>query len=379
MGKRANGEHSIYRRSDGKWCAAIVADDPVTGERGRTVLYGKTRTEVRQKLKSASARAEIGGPVRDATATVAAWLGEWQTHGLEASSRKAGTKALYKSLCRHHLEPPPFGAVQLDRLRPSHIDALVLTLRAKKLSDATVQRIYRVLRVALDDAVRDGLLARNPAAAVKQPQAKRAEARFLTAAEVTSLLDAAKRTRDYAALALIAATGLRRGEALALKWTDVDFEAATLRVRGTLARIGGELVITEPKTDKSRRALPLSPAMLRLLKSQRKAQRLERLRAANIWQESGHVFTTQSGRPVEPRNLFRSLETAASKAGLEEVGLHTLRHSATTAWLEAGVSLKAVSELLGHADIRTTADCYGHVTETASRKAMNTLSEALGL
>jgi integrase len=315
---------------------------------------------------------------------MAAWLREWQDRGLEASSRRPGTKALYKSLITNHLTPDPFGSITLDKLRPSDIDVLVLTLRGKRvrdkpLADATVQRIYRVLRVALDDAVRDGLLARNPAAPVKQPRTTRTEARFLAASEVTSLLKAAEGTRYHPLLVLIAATGLRRGEALALKWSDIDLEARSLRVRGTLSRVDGELTVGEPKSEKSRRTLPLSPAVVRLLKAQRKAQRLERVRAGNQWVQTGHVFTTQRGRPVEPRNLFRALETAADKAKLEDIGLHTLRHSAATAWLEAGVSLKAVSELLGHASIGITADCYGHVTEATSRAAMDALSGAIGL
>ena len=130
-GKRSNGEHSIYQRKDGKWCAAIVCDDPVTGQRSRKVLYGKTRTEVRGKLKTASERAEVGAPVRDAKASVAVWLVQWRDTTLAASNCKASTKELYKTLCIHHLEPEPFGAIRLDRLRPSDIDALILKLRGE--------------------------------------------------------------------------------------------------------------------------------------------------------------------------------------------------------------------------------------------------------
>ena len=385
MSKRANGEGSIfYRESTGRWYASIVADDPATGERKRTEFSGKTRTEVRKKLKAAEERAEAGAPIRDATATVSAWITEWESNGLEASNRRAGTKSLCKSVAKNHLKPAPFGNVPLDKLRPSHVDALILTLRAKQyqgnaLSDATVERVYRVLSVILDDAVRDGLLARNPAAAVKAPTIRRKEARFLEASEVASLLKAAEGTRYHATLALIAATGLRRGEALALKWDDVNLEAGTMRVRGTLSRSGGALIVTEPKTAKSRRTLPLSPAVVSILKAHRKAQRLERIHAGSEWTETGHVFTTESGKPVEPRNLFRSLIVAAEQVGLEGVGLHTLRHSAATAWLENGINLKAVSDLLGHADIRVAADCYGHVTESTSRAAMDGLSDALGL
>jgi len=125
--------------------------------------------------------------------------------------------------------------------------------------------------------------------------------------------------------------------------------------------------------------LPLSPAVVALLKAHRKTQRLELIRARSVWTDTRHVLTTESGKAVEPRNLFRSLVVAADYAKIKKVGLHTLRHSAATSWLEAGINLKAVSELLGHADIRVAADCNGHVTESTSRAAVDSLSDALGL
>lgn len=378
MTKRANGEGTIYRRGDGRWCAAMWHDDPVSGQRRRAFLYGKTRTEVRQKLKAAELRAEEGAPVRDNNATVAKWIREWGQGALKASSRKASTQALYRGLARTHLEAAPFGDITLDKLRPSHVDRLIVTLRGKRLSEATVRQIYGILRVSLDDAVRDGLLARNPAAAVKRPTITKREARYLTSVEVASLLKAAENTRYHDALALIAQTGLRRGEALALRWDDIDFSAATLRVRGTLSRVDGELVVTPPKTEKSRRTLPLSPAAVSLLHRVRTRQRVERVRAGNQWDGNRHVFTTELGSAVDPRNVLRALRTAADAAGLVGVGIHTLRHSAATAMLEQGVNLKVVSEALGHSSIAITGDVYAHVSENALRDAMNRLSEAIG-
>jgi integrase len=121
-------------------------------------------------------------------------------------------------------------------------------------------------------------------------------------------------------------TGLRRGEALALRWSDVDLEADVLRVRGTLARVDGALVVTEPKTAKSRRSVPLSATAGRVLREVRTAQAAERLRAGSAWQQTGYVFTTELGTPYEPRNSLRALQSAAAHAGLPDIGLHTLRH-----------------------------------------------------
>lgn len=178
---------------------------------------------------------------------------------------------------------------------------------------------------------------------------------------------------------LIASTGLRKGEALALAWDRVDLDAGVLRVAATIGRIGDRLVISEPKTDRARRNIPLSPAVVALLRRHRANQAAERLRAANQWQNSGLVFTTELGAPVDPRNLLRVIEVAAKSAGVDGVGVHTLRHSAAVAWFEAGVHIKAVADLLGHSSIAITGDVYGHTSDDTARAAVHGLSTALGI
>lgn len=379
MARRAHGEGSIYQRADGKWCAQLRYEDALTGTAERVTFYGRTKTEVRGKLREAVDRVNAGSPARDAKVTLAQWLETWKAGPLAASTRKPTTKALYTTLAETHLEPAPLGAVPLDKLRPSHVHKLMVDKRGAKLSESTLRQVYNVLRLSLDDAVREGLIAANVCAKVARPKAGTKEARFLSTAEVGKLLEGAQGTRYQPVLALIALTGMRRGEALALKWSDVDFEAHTLSIRGTLARVDGALTVSEPKTERSRRVLPLSPAVSRLLEAHRRAQRVERMRAANIWTETGHVFTTETGKPVDPRNVFRALQAAAKKAKLEGIGLHTLRHSAATAMLENGVNLKAVSAFLGHSSIAITGDIYGHVTDDAARAAANALADAIGM
>ena len=287
---------------------------------------------------------------------------------------------MYAHLCRKHLEPAPFGAITLDRLRPTDIEGLVLKLKDRDLSDSTVRSLYTVLRLALDGAVRDGLLARNPAAVVKRPGLARREARHATAVDVTGLLKAADGLRYRDVLLLIAATGMRRGEASALRWSDVDLDARLVTVRGTLGRIGGRLVVSEPKTDRSRRTVPIGVPLVTMLRARRKQQAAEQLRAANQWQNSGLVFTTEFGTPVEPRNILRTVEIADAKAGVVEgVGVHTLRHSAAVAWLEAGVHIKAVADLLGHSSIAVTGDIYGHTSDDTARAAVDGLIGTLGI
>jgi len=142
-------------------------------------------------------------------------------------------------------------------------------------------------------------------------------------------------------------------------------------------RIEGKLSTGEVKTDRSRRAIPLAPAIVARLHRHRVNQLEERMRAANQWAETGLVFTTELGRVVEPRNLLRVIEAAAKRIGLNGVGAHTLWHSAATAWLEAGVHIKQVSDLLGHS-VAITGDVYGHGSDQSARAAVDGLSGALG-
>jgi integrase len=236
-----------------------------------------------------------------------------------------------------------------------------------------------VLRSALDAAVRDQLLAHNPVAAVKRPGVPRREAAHLDAAGVTKLLATADQSRHHCALVVIASTGLRRGEVLALRWRDVDLDAGVLTVRGTAARVNGKLTISPPKTTRSRWVVPLSPAVVTMLRKHRKTQITERLRAGDQWTDTGLVFTNEFGGLVDPQELLRAVKRAAKAVGLEGVSPHTLRNSAATRWLEAGVHIKAVSDLLGHSSVAITGDTYGHTSDTAARSAVVGLAQSLGL
>ncbi|EYT50515.1 tyrosine-type recombinase/integrase [Brachybacterium muris] len=389
----ANGEGSIYKRADGKWVAALVVEDPETGKRRRRVLYGKTRTEARHKLREAQDRADDGLPITDKRAELGGWIDRWVTTTLEASDRKQSTKDLYATVARRYIATDPIAHRTLDRLKPSDVEAFLLRMRntpkdpesedadpIPKYSSSTIRTTYTVLRAIRDGAKRDGLIARNPVEAVKRPAVERVEARYLTIPEARALMHASKGSRYHHAVVLIAHTGLRRGEALALRWDDVDLDTdnPAIRVRGTLARSRGRLTVTTPKTTQSIRTVPLAPDAVDALRAQRTAQKRDRLRAANIWTDTGYVFTTATGEPVDPRNLYRVVQVAATAAGLEHVGVHALRHTAATLMLEGGVNIKAVSALLGHSSVAITGDVYAHVTDDTARAAMATLGGALG-
>jgi integrase len=163
------------------------------------------------------------------------------------------------------------------------------------------------------------------------------------------------------------------------RWDAVDLTAGTLKVIATANVVDGQLEISEPKSGRSRRTIPLSPAAVALLKAQRVAQAQERLHAGELWTDSGLVFADEFGAPVNPRAVLRAVQRSAARAGVAGVTVHTLRHSAAVAWLEAGVHIKAVADLLGHSSIAITGDIYGHASDAATRSAVDGLSDALGL
>ncbi len=234
MARRANGEGSLFRRKDGTWSAELSYRDDYGTLKRRTV-YGRTQAEVRANIRDARERIESGAPVKDASMTVSAWLEDYISKSLAASDRKQATKDLYATLARTHLVPT-VGMIPLGRLRPSDVEALIVIKRDAGLSGSTIRTIYTVLRSALDIAARDGLIRSNPAAAVRRPGVERKDAPHLTAEQAQVLLEAIKGDRLESLFRVMLATGLRRGEALGLHWSDVDLDAALLRVRWTLSR-----------------------------------------------------------------------------------------------------------------------------------------------
>ena len=198
-------------------------------------------------------------------------------------------------LARKHLCGAPLGDLPLARLRKSHVDELVVRLRRAGLADTTVRLAYTTLRAVLADAVLDGLIADNAAAKTPRPRVARREARHLSAASVVKILAAAEHERYARVLTLIAGTGLRRGEALAMRWDAVSLTAGTLKVAATMNVVDGQIEISEPKSGRSRRSIPLSPAMVSLLKAQRATQAEERLRAGSCGPTAGWSSPTSSG------------------------------------------------------------------------------------
>ena len=376
--RRGNREGSrIYQRKDGRYQSLVRWTDDF-GRSQRMTISGTTRKAVQTKVREFYDRVNVGEAARDSTTVLSEYAATWCRTTLQAKSIKESTKSLYDSMSRNHIAPTELGDLALGRLKPQAIEAWIAERRLHGLSDSTIRTAYTVLRLMLDTAKRDGLIRANPTHAVKRPKSAAQEADFLDPRQVRDLLIAAEGSRYHDLFELIARTGMRRGEAIALKWRDVDFKRRELRIRETLSRVQGSLTLTDTKTPRSRRSLALSPAVEVVLKRIPQDQAARRAEIGPLWHSTGFVFTTLDGRPIDPRNALRAFRSAASAAGLpKSTNIHTLRHSAASMMIDNGTHLKVVSDVLGHASIAITADTYGHLYPTQVRDAMDALSDAL--
>jgi integrase len=266
---------------------------------------------------------------------------------------------------------PALGSAQLTELRPQQIQAFYARLRSEgqradgrpgRLSANTVFRVHQVLHRALVHAVRWQKLARNPADSVQAPREDRPAITMLSAADVSRLLAAADATPIGALTRMAVMTGMRRGELLGLRWSDIDLDGGVASVQQTAQRIDGAgWVFRQPKTKLSRRAVALSPTTVQLLHKRRRDQAEARLLAGSAWQDRNLVFTSALGTPIEPGTIRRIWRRILAAADVGHVRWHDLRHAHATLMLSVGIHPKIVSERLGHSSIEMTVDTYSHV------------------
>jgi integrase len=268
------------------------------------------------------------------------------------------------------------GAVPLQSLTPLDIESLYKELLStgreggRPLSPKTVRNTHIALRKALADAERLGLVVRNAAAAARPPVPSKRDHTTWTPEELARFLGSIEGERLAAAFVVLATTGMRRGEALGLRWSDVNFKAGRLSIVQTVTTVSDKIVITPPKTARSRRSVSLDPETVAALREHRRRQNEERLLAGALWAGEGDfVFTDELGRPVHPSALSRLFATYVRRAVLPVIRLHDLRHTYATVALGAGVHPKIVSERLGHATTAVTLDLYSHVTPTIDAEA----------
>lgn len=353
-------------RKGGRWYAVIYEGlDPVTGkERRRWHPAGTCRKDA-ERL-AASLAAELNG--RDdggRSLTFGVYLTARWLPGKKVELARSTWDGYRRKVELHVM--PSLGSIPIRRLRPHHLEQLYdekLHPRngSRPLAPKTVLEIHLIIRGALNDAARHGIVTRNVALVAHAPKVRsipKVEPQAWTAQELQAFLREAAGHRLFAALWLLANTGMRRSELLGLQWDDVDLDAATISVNRGLVSIGYELHESRGKTSNSRRAIDLDPTTIGVLAAWKAWQASER-GAVGI-EPTGWVFADVEGNPIHPHSISQTFERIAARAGVPKVRLHDVRHTHGTLLIKAGVPVKVVSERLGHGNPAFTIDTYQHV------------------
>jgi integrase len=286
------------------------------------------------------------------------------------------TFASYTTHVEGHILPA-MGSLQLARLSAQAINAFYARLLENgrlqgkgALSPATVRRVHATLHRAFKDAVRWQRLSVNPADAADPPrgQGKQRELPAWNAEQLAGFLSFVRGDRLFALWRLLAMTGARRGEALGLTWDDLDLEANTITIRRALVPLGAAVIVSEPKTARGRRRIALDPLTLAALKAHAARQADEQTRCES-WSETGYIFTTEEGQPLDPHRISKAFERHLRAAALPRIPLHGLRHTYATLALSSGVNPRIVSGRLGHSTVALTLDIYSHVLPQADQEA----------
>lgn len=387
-GKRGHGEGTIYKRKDGRWEGKLTIGYDTEGKPKRKTFYGKTRREVQEKMDKVKADLQAGTFVESNKITFEQWLNRWLEVYVKPKVKPA-TFSNYVHLARTHIIPS-LGKIELQKLTTDIIQEFY-NQKSKSgrldgsggLSPRIIHMMHQVISGTLKQAVKQRMIVFNPADATTRPRLKYKEMNPLTADEVKQYLDAARNERLHTAFLLELTTGMRRGELLALKWEDIDFDKGTLTVKTTLARVRvvdegkSKLMFSEPKTEKGRRTIPVLPETLKELKAHKARQAQEKLLVGQAYQDNGLVFCTPEGKPIEPRGFHRKHTEILKKAGLRHVRVHDLRHTFATILLEANEDPKTIQELLGHAKVSTTLDLYCHSSINMKQQSISKLGGLL--
>jgi len=364
----------------------------VNGKRKQKSVYGAIRKEVADRLRTAHVAFANGTLVTDERMTVRDWLDHWVSNVL--ANRVANgtlaesTHSSYEETVRLHLKPA-LGRHRLPKLTADHIDAFIAAQRSGYKPNSL--RIMRtILRKALNDAQKAGHVTRNVALLSEPVNVSRRPQAWLGVDEARRLLAELEGDRLEALYIVLISLGLRRGEALGLRWEDVDIERGTVVIRRSLKRLRNRqaadgtylegrrtrLECGSPKTQDSWRTQNLPGPAATALKRHRSRQAAEKL-AAPSWADDGLVFATPLGTPIDPTNLGKRFAVICEAAGLGHRNLHQLRHSAATLMLAQGVPLHEVSDVLGHSSVSITKDIYGHLVADRRKAAADAVGQAL--
>lgn len=378
--KRAVGNGSVYRRRDGRWEASLTCVT-TAGIRKRIRRYAASQAEADEKLSELKAQARQGIPVPDRNWKVGDYLEYWYQASV-IRTRRPTTQEQYEGIIRLYLRPG-LGGYTLASLSVPALQAFLDGQIAKGCSARQVQKIRTVLSAALANAMREELLTRNVAHLVQVPTSEPRHVPPWTTDEARAFLAATRTHTMYPAFLLLVYYGLRRGEVLGLRWSDIDVESGNLHVRQQLVRAHQQLQLGPVKTAAGKRDLPLLNAVHEALAFHRERQARLRQEAGDAWRSTDPVaelvFTTSSGLPIEPRNFDRTFKNVCAKESIRIIRVHDTRHTAATLLKDLGVPDKDIQLILGHASPLVTRQIYEHGTVEKHRADLTRLADSLSL
>ncbi|MBU2535419.1 MAG: site-specific integrase [Chloroflexi bacterium] len=367
---------SIFKQKNqapGSWTVVIpLGRDPETGKRKQrwTTVKG-SKHDAEKVLRELLTSNDQGTLTKPSKVTVTAYLDRWLSEYAKPNLSPRSFER-YRDLVRQHFTSS-FGKVALTQLKPEHLQKHYTSCLEAGLNPMTVRYHHAVIHKALDTALKWGLVSRNVADAVEPPPKHRHEMETWDDWEIVRFLKATEDSPYFALFHTVLYTGLRRSEALGLQWQDIDFVFCQLSVRRGLHHLkDGSYVFTEPKSEKSRRTIALSPVALLVFRDHRQRQEQDGLLAGKPLQETNLVFSQPDGKPLRPNTITRAWQSAAKKASVKPIRFHDARHSHASMLLKGGVHPKVVQERLGHSSIEMTLDIYSHVVpgiqEAAARR-----------
>lgn len=359
----------------GSW-AFRLEQPAVNGRRASIRRFGfPTKAAAEAELAKLIDRTKHGHESNDRE-TVEQYLCAW----LPTKRKLApSTRALYKRYIDKDLVPA-LGALRLEQLTHMHVARLIADLEADGRGPVTVRRIIATLSSALRDAVRRRRLTHNAAQFAETPEAETVERGGWNVADAVGFLAhvADAEDRDAELFEFLIGTGMRKGEALAIRWSDLDMIRRAARVRRTLSIVPGEgVTFGKPKTEGSAAGVGLSKRVIEALHRQRARQDAERHEWGSAYEDGDLVFARENGAPLRPEQVLRRFKVLAAEAGLPVVRVHDLRHLAASLMIAAGVPLTIVSKTLRHSTTRITADTYTHLTDDVSRQAVDAAAASL--
>ena len=328
-----------------------------------------------ERLNAALSDHKKGIPIVTERQTLGQFLDRWLADCVKPKVRH-NTYESYEVHIRLYLKPE-LGRFDLVKLGPQHVQEFINEQLRRGRSARQVCYLRTVLRCALHQALRWNFVTRNVATLVDPPRNERPEIVPLGAKQIRDFLKAAKGDRSETLFLIMLAMGLRKGEALGLRWQDVDLKSCILRVQNSLQRIEKKLQLVELKTKRSRRTLYIPKIVTSALRAHRTRQLKEKMLAGERWRESGFVFTTSVGTPNSPRNVLRSFHRLLEKANIPKQGVHNLRHSCASLLLWQNVHARTIMDILGHSRISVTMDTYAHVMPSSMIEAAGVMNAVL--